>query len=552
MAPYARIVILQHGFDHLNGAGAPPSEFSPTEDPQDVAVRLVKGWALLQGFRRRLPVYVPPWNVLTPNVAAALAISGHRAVSGWNGFSGPGRIDAHLDLLRWRDGPRFAGSERILGRLTALLEQRRRQGRWDEPIGLLTHHLAHDEEAWRFLDELLLFPPLQEAAHWPDASSLFDLRAVRTGATVQQRRRELTAPAVSLPAVRAQGGPAILFAAVFVLTTLLAYLSPLGLAPLVALAGLASLMYPRAPPSRGAVLGLGALFLWAAISLIWSPARPWLHTRSLISAIEHVSLLELGLLAVLAALAMGAGLRLEPGGARLSAAALRWSVLGLALLLAVDSADRGAIYGALARVLQPGEDADLVRIYTARGGYVLAVLMWPWLATLSGRARWLAPAPFVAVAAVSLLLHEAAPLTAVLAGSAAFALVFVGGSRGAAILADCTPLTGLARRGWCGWPSVSWISTAWRARSGLPGRSGSASGASPSTGWSNTHCAAGAWTPPDPSATPFPCTRMTPPCRSGSNWACPAPCWSRACGSACCGARRSGPTASSGRRPRRA
>ncbi len=177
VAPYARIVILQHGFDHLNGAGAPPSEFSPTEDPQDVAVRLVKGWALLQGFRRRLPVYVPPWNVLTPNVTAALAISGHRAVSGWNGFSGPGRIDAHLDLLRWRDGPRFAGSERILGRLTALLEQRRRQGQWDEPIGLLTHHLAHDEEAWRFLDELLLFPPLQEAAHWPDASSLFDLRA---------------------------------------------------------------------------------------------------------------------------------------------------------------------------------------------------------------------------------------------------------------------------------------------------------------------------------------------------------------------------------------
>ncbi len=220
----------------------------------------------------------------------------------------------------------------------------------------------------------------------------------------------------------------------FVLTSLLAYLSPLGLAPLVALAGLASLMYPRAPLSRGAVLGLGALFLWAAISLIWSPARPWLHTRSLISAIEHVSLLELGLLAVLAALAMGAGLRLEPGGARLSAAALRWAVLGLALLLAVDSADRGAIYGALARVLQPGEDADLVRIYTARGGYVLAVLMWPWLATLSGRAGWLAPAPFVAVAAVSLLLHEAAPLTAVLAGSAAFALVFVAGSRGAAIL----------------------------------------------------------------------------------------------------------------------
>lgn len=232
------------------------------------------------------------------------------------------------------------------------------------------------------------------------------------------------------------------------MAAILAYLSPLGLAPLVGIAGLGALMAPRLPLSRSGLVGLGALFLWAGASLAWSPARPWLHARSLFSAIEHVSLVELGLLAVFAALALGAATKLEPAAARLPAAALRWSVLGLALLLAVDSADHGAIYGALARVLQPGEDADLVRIYTARGGYVLAILMWPWLVTLSGRSRWLAPAPFVAVAAVSLLLHEAAPLTAVLAGSAAFVLVFAGGARGAAIL------SGLQAAYWLGAPWV--------------------------------------------------------------------------------------------------
>ncbi len=237
-----------------------------------------------------------------------------------------------------------------------------------------------------------------------------------------------------------------MFAAVFALMALLAYLSPLGLAPLVGVAGLAGLATPRLALSRSGLFGFGALFVWAAVSMAWSPARPWLNARSLVSAIEHLSLLELGLLVVVAALAVGAALGLTSPEARLPAALLRWSMLALALVLAIDSADHGAIYGALARMLQPGEDADLVRIYTARGGYTLAVLMWPWLATLSGRARWLAPAPFVAVAAVSFLLQEAAPLTAVLAGSAAFVLVLRAGARGSAVLA------GLQAAYWLGAP----------------------------------------------------------------------------------------------------
>ena len=173
VAPYPRIAVLQHGVSHRNGAGSPAAEFPPDAAPEAIAERLAEGWKRMEGFRRRLPIYVPPWNMLSPNVVTALALSGHRGVSAWGGLSMPARVDAHLDLLRWRGGPRFAGRERMLGRLTALLAQRRRQGLWLEPIGLLTHHLAHDEAAWRFLDDLLLFPPLQAAADWPEANALF-------------------------------------------------------------------------------------------------------------------------------------------------------------------------------------------------------------------------------------------------------------------------------------------------------------------------------------------------------------------------------------------
>jgi O-antigen ligase len=168
--------------------------------------------------------------------------------------------------------------------------------------------------------------------------------------------------------------------------------------------------------------------------MLWSPARPWLKASSPVATVEHVVLLELSLLAVLACLAASGPLRLAPAQGRLAAVALLWSILALSAVLTAESLEGGRVYGALARLLQPDESADLVRIYTARGGYVLAVLMWPWLRVLSGRDRWLAPAPFLAVTAVSLLLPEAAPLAAVIAGSAAFVIAYFGGRRGASIV----------------------------------------------------------------------------------------------------------------------
>ncbi len=140
VAPYVRVTILQHGFDHLNKAGAAPSEFSPADAPEQVAARLADGWARLDGFERRLPVYVPPWNSLTPNVEAALVLCGNRAVSAWSQLSSPGRVDTHVDLMRWRGEPRFAGRERVLARLTAQLHLRRQPG--EDPLAAGETRLA--------------------------------------------------------------------------------------------------------------------------------------------------------------------------------------------------------------------------------------------------------------------------------------------------------------------------------------------------------------------------------------------------------------------------
>jgi hypothetical protein len=174
------VSVLQHGVDHLNGGPARrPSQFGRQAPEAQIAARLSWGWTQLEAFDRRLPVYVPPWNDLQPNALAALKPAGFEGVSAWAGRRAAGRLDAHLDLMRWRGAPRFVGAGKFLGRLRRALALRRRARDWQEPIGLLTHHLDHDEAAWAFLDQLLAFEPLRASADWRGADTLLSLTPTR-------------------------------------------------------------------------------------------------------------------------------------------------------------------------------------------------------------------------------------------------------------------------------------------------------------------------------------------------------------------------------------
>jgi hypothetical protein len=167
------VSVLQHGVTHRDGGdGGRPSEFSAGFEPVELARRLAQGWERLEGFQRRLPVYVPPWNRFAPNLTAALDRGPLMALSAWGETGAPGRIDAHVDLMRWKPGPRFAGRARVLRRLRRALAQRRQERRWADPVGLLTHHLDHDERAWRFLEALLGLLPARQV-EWADAADLF-------------------------------------------------------------------------------------------------------------------------------------------------------------------------------------------------------------------------------------------------------------------------------------------------------------------------------------------------------------------------------------------
>ena len=155
------VSVVQHGITHRNIA-APGEALS--EVPRVIGLTMLAGEIgraarLLDGLPHRLPVFVPAWNRLTTALAASVAKAGFLALSGHDRHGAAlaplPRLDVHLDLLRWGAVPRFRGEWRFTLRLIRLLRERRREGRWTAPIGLLTHHLDHDEAAWRFLDALL-------------------------------------------------------------------------------------------------------------------------------------------------------------------------------------------------------------------------------------------------------------------------------------------------------------------------------------------------------------------------------------------------------------
>ena len=116
------------------------------------------GWQALFGDRFR-PVLAPPWNRIGPQLRARLGEAGLNILSGFgarDAAPGPAQLNTHADPIDWRGGRGFAGIDRALAPILRHLADRR-NGIADpeEPTGLLTHHLAHDDEGWIFLDGLL-------------------------------------------------------------------------------------------------------------------------------------------------------------------------------------------------------------------------------------------------------------------------------------------------------------------------------------------------------------------------------------------------------------
>ncbi len=172
-----QIAVFQHGYAHKNyaGEGERAIELGGERRRERIVAELEKGWCSLAGLfpGRLLPVMVPPWNRISPDLFPDLHALGYRALSCFaprprrESIAGLLQTNCHADLIDWRRGRRFRGEDRTIEQIRAHLEARR-GGRADaqEATGILSHHLDHDDDCWRFLDTLLEHCNHHPGARW--------------------------------------------------------------------------------------------------------------------------------------------------------------------------------------------------------------------------------------------------------------------------------------------------------------------------------------------------------------------------------------------------
>ena len=146
------------------------------------------------------PVFVPPNHSLSMTFKPFVPYLGYVGLSAGEPLT-PRlaevlEVNAELDIMNWQEGrvwPESTLCEMVIGQLKS---RRMREVPSDSPMGILTHHLVLDDEAWNLVRRLLGFFRSHEAVTMLRADKLFDMHRLPTGqlsrAIAVGRRPEVT------------------------------------------------------------------------------------------------------------------------------------------------------------------------------------------------------------------------------------------------------------------------------------------------------------------------------------------------------------------------
>lgn len=166
-----RATVAVHGWAHRNHApeSRKNQELGADRPIQTVLNELTNGLLHLRALHgpRFLPMLVPPWNRIDAQVTAGLPAIGFSALSVFGPEkSGPIRaINTHVDLIDWRGSRGGRPDGELASEILSRLDQ-------DDCIGVLSHHLVHDAQAWGFLERLVAATVDHPNCQWVSARDL--------------------------------------------------------------------------------------------------------------------------------------------------------------------------------------------------------------------------------------------------------------------------------------------------------------------------------------------------------------------------------------------
>lgn len=198
----ARFTPLCHGWTHANyGTHSAPDEFGGLRAVDEVLADGEKAHSVfVQSFPAHPVVFVPPYGNLSEEVEPQMRRLGFAGISNSPsltlqrvariqskfGYLPPnplpmlavdGRcrandLHAHIDVIDWRRKTAQAAEIVYAGLLGELRLRRKRYVPVSTPIGLLAHHLVHDEAIWDSLDDVLCFLRSSAAVAFPELDGL--------------------------------------------------------------------------------------------------------------------------------------------------------------------------------------------------------------------------------------------------------------------------------------------------------------------------------------------------------------------------------------------
>lgn len=169
------VEVTVHGWSHENfaPAGEKKQELGAHRPADAVLASLEKGLLHLRHFYgpRLAPVLVPPWNRIDPKLIPWLGGIGYSALSvfGREKDLGLPAINTHVDVMDWRGTRGGRDAAALVEEMAARLRVMEKSG---GTLGLLTHHLVHDETVWTFLEALFERTARHPACRWTKLSTI--------------------------------------------------------------------------------------------------------------------------------------------------------------------------------------------------------------------------------------------------------------------------------------------------------------------------------------------------------------------------------------------
>ncbi|MFK7994080.1 MAG: polysaccharide deacetylase family protein [Granulosicoccus sp.] len=174
LASRRHVSVAVHGWSHTNYASADEKkqELGNHRALNDVLDELQRGLHRLRNLHglRFVPLLVPPWNRISAEILDHLSELGYVAVSTFGDESPTPvvSINTQVDIIDWRGSRGGRPVANLASEIVALIQSGR------SSIGILSHQLVHDEQAWQFLEQLFTVLSGHPGARWLAVSDLLD------------------------------------------------------------------------------------------------------------------------------------------------------------------------------------------------------------------------------------------------------------------------------------------------------------------------------------------------------------------------------------------